>query len=457
MSENSILAVTNVSKSYRIWNTPASRVTSPMISRLGALFPDGSSLRRKMSDRAEAAYRDFWALSDVSFELRRGESMGIIGRNGSGKSTLLQIIAGTLQPTTGNVIVRGRVAALLELGSGFNPEFTGRENVYLNGTVLGLSRREIDHRFSEITDFADIGNFIDQPVKTYSSGMTVRLAFAVQIAIEPDLLIVDEALSVGDIFFQQKCFRRLRELKEKGTAFLLVSHDTTAVTNLCAYALWLQDGHTRQKGDACDVIPAYVIGGGPGTSGRNNSGTTRISDQLAAECPSYPPLDLSHCQRIGDRRIQISQLWLGVNGTSTVPVGSWVELVLRIEAKFNVLDVSAGFEIRDRMGQVICATGLRSKGLLIPCIEANGSRLIKLRFQNLLAPGRYTIDVGCGNSDPQDNASDRVLGAVLMESILTEGDEPVHGFCRLPTAAAVGILQRDDNQQRITPPTIKAD
>ena len=172
------------------------------------------------------------ALREVSFEVARGEAFGIIGRNGAGKSTLLQILAGTLQPSTGHCVVRGRVTALLELGSGFNPEFTGRENIYLAGSILGLSRAEMEAKYAEITAFADIGDFIDQPVRTYSTGMMMRVAFAVAIAVDPDVLIIDEALSVGDIVFQQKCAARLRELIDRGVTLLVVTHDLAFVLNL---------------------------------------------------------------------------------------------------------------------------------------------------------------------------------------------------------------------------------
>ncbi|MDW8356241.1 MAG: ABC transporter ATP-binding protein, partial [Bryobacterales bacterium] len=203
--------------------------------------------------------REFWALRNVSFEVRRGETVGIIGRNGSGKSTLLQIIAGTLAPTEGEVQVKGRVAALLELGSGFNPEFTGRENVYLNGTILGLSREEIDARFDDIVAFADIGGFIDQPVKFYSSGMMLRLAFAVSTTIDPDVLIIDEALAVGDVFFRQKCYRRLEDLRQRGVAILFVSHAMLDVKQLCDRAVLLDQGRTIFKGRAGEAVERYYL------------------------------------------------------------------------------------------------------------------------------------------------------------------------------------------------------
>jgi lipopolysaccharide transport system ATP-binding protein len=254
MSDTAIL-IERVGKTYRIWDNPSARVTSPLQAGLANVLPPplGNALRR----RAAKAYRDFDAIRDISFEIMRGESVGIIGRNGSGKSTLLQIIAGTLQPTAGLVQVNGQVAALLELGSGFNHEFTGRENVYLNGTVLGLSRAEVDAKFDEIAAFAEIGDFMEQPIKTYSSGMMVRLAFSVQTAIEPDILIVDEALSVGDFFFQQKCFKRLAALRDRGTTLLFVSHDTASVRNLCSRTLLLKQGRQVYFGESQHAISLY--------------------------------------------------------------------------------------------------------------------------------------------------------------------------------------------------------
>lgn len=203
-------------------------------------------------------YKEFWALKDISFELKRGESIGILGKNGSGKSTLLQIIARTLSPTSGTVKVNGRVAALLELGSGFSPDFTGRENVYMNASILGLSKEETDQRFPEIEAFADIGDFIDQPVKTYSSGMMVRLAFAVQVMVQPDILIVDEALAVGDARFQLKCFARLKKLREAGTSILFVSHSVDQVRAVCDRALLLDHGKTVCMGDAKTTALRYM-------------------------------------------------------------------------------------------------------------------------------------------------------------------------------------------------------
>ncbi|MBD2743560.1 ABC transporter ATP-binding protein [Coleofasciculus sp. FACHB-1120] len=203
--------------------------------------------------------QEFWALRDINLEVFKGQTVGIIGRNGSGKSTLLQIIAGTLTPTSGSIEVNGRIGALLELGSGFNPEFTGRENVFLNGAILGLSRQEMEQRFDEIAAFADIGDFIDQPVQTYSSGMVVRLAFAVSVNIEPDILIIDEALAVGDAAFQFKCFERLEHLTQSGVTILFVSHDIGAVKLLCEDVLYLVNGKERGFGSPDDLAELYFL------------------------------------------------------------------------------------------------------------------------------------------------------------------------------------------------------
>ncbi len=227
-----LLDVRAVSKIYHLWESPRARLIYGLWSQVPAWAP--RPLRTTAETQKAKLGRNFYALRDVSLDLHRGESIAILGRNGSGKSTLLQLICGTLRPSEGTVSRHcHRVAALLELGSGFNPEFTGRENVYLNGAVLGLAKDEVDAKFDQILEFAEIDQFIDQPVKTYSSGMMVRLAFAVQVQLDPELLIVDEALSVGDVFFQQKCFAHMRRLKERGCSFLIVSHDTVAIQQFC--------------------------------------------------------------------------------------------------------------------------------------------------------------------------------------------------------------------------------
>ena len=234
-----VIEVESAGKCYHIYDRPQDR------------------LKQMLWRGRRRYYREFWALRDVSFTVQCGETVGVIGRNGSGKSTLLKLLCGTLAATTGKLVVRGRAAALLELGTGFNPEFTGRENVYLNAAILGLDDEEIERYLPEILEFADIGEFIDQPVKTYSSGMAVRLAFAIAAHVRADILIIDEALAVGDVFFVQKCMRFLRKFQEHGTLFF-VSHDTAAVINLCDRVLWLEQGRLREAGSAKEVCEHYL-------------------------------------------------------------------------------------------------------------------------------------------------------------------------------------------------------
>lgn len=240
MSSDVVFQVRNVSKVFEMYSRPVHRLFQTLFAG------------------HKRFYQEFRALNDISFDIRRGESVGIIGKNGAGKSTLLQILVGTLLPTTGSVHSTGRVAALLELGSGFNPEFTGRENVLMNAAVLGLSREQVMEKFEEIQAFADIGNFIDQPVKTYSSGMMVRLAFAVQIMVKPDILIVDEALAVGDAAFQRKCYARLDALLAQGMTLLLVTHDTETVKQKCNRVLFLKEGNLCYDGPAEEGVVEYM-------------------------------------------------------------------------------------------------------------------------------------------------------------------------------------------------------
>ncbi len=246
-SNETAIRVSNLSKRYEIYDTPRDRLKQFVLPRLNGLA----------GRRVAPYFKEFWALQDVSFDVMRGESVGIIGRNGSGKSTLLQMICGTLSPTSGGVQTSGRIAALLELGSGFSPDFTGRENVNMNASVLGLSNDEIGARFDDIAAFADIGQFIDQPVKTYSSGMLVRLAFAVQVCVEPDILIVDEALAVGDALFQKRCFERMERLTSNGTTLLFVSHDQESVRTLTSRAVLLRKGVVQMIGNSGEALLAY--------------------------------------------------------------------------------------------------------------------------------------------------------------------------------------------------------
>ena len=374
------------------------------------------------------------ALQAVSFEVPRGSAFGVIGRNGAGKSTLLQILAGTLRPTSGECSVAGRVTALLELGSGFNPEFTGRENIYLAGSILGITRAEMAAKFDGIVAFADIGEFIDQPVKTYSTGMMMRVAFSVAISVEPDVLIIDEALSVGDILFQQKCSRRLHELVAAGVTLLVVTHDLSFVLNMCQHAVWLDRGRMRYLGEAGACVREYVAamaaisGNAPTPSADANT----FPDQ---PLPLVPELALHDKQRLGDGGVHIDRAWLlhGDGGFgSSFRSGDWAAVMLLVRARRAVRAVSAGCELRNRHGQVVFATGLRVAQRLIAELPADGACLITVRFRLELQAGQYTLDVGCGAGLAEDNTWDRVLNVAVLEVTNPPDQEVVHGLVRLP-------------------------
>lgn len=271
MTTDTPILLNSVSKCYRIYSNPKDRVKQALASRLQLSF--------RKNKPTPIYYREHWALRDISFELKQGESIGILGRNGAGKSTLLQIVAGILEPTSGSVVTKGRITALLELGSGFNPEFTGRENILLNAQILGLTSEQALQRFDEIAAFADIGDFIEQPVKTYSSGMLMRVAFAVQTAVDPKVLIVDEALAVGDMFFQAKCIARIKKLLDSGVSLLYVSHDPGTVRQLCSRALLIHEGRVKSLGEARAVADEYAAFQ---MSERNQAAKVTRSTQSAA-------------------------------------------------------------------------------------------------------------------------------------------------------------------------------
>ena len=405
------------------------------VGKIYGLGPDKFGLINILFNKTKLHKRDnVVALDNINFELNRGEAFGIIGRNGSGKSTLLQIIAGTLKPTSGTITVNGRVSALLELGSGFNPEFTGIENIYLSVSILVISREQMQGKLSEVETFADIGDFINQPVRTYSSGMLMRVAFAVAVAVEPDLLIIDEALSVGDILFQQKCNVRLKQLLSKGVSLLVVTHDTSFVLNMCQRALWLNKGEPLFLGSASECVQRYL------SAMANEAGNADVHYHEDIEIskliePESVPLDLTYCKVLGDDDIYISKAWIlnsAHKSSNTYQVGQWCMIYLKVNAKIDLELVSAGCELRDRHGQVIFATGLRVIGKLIPNLNSKESRLVKISFQLNIAPGQYTLDIGCGAGEGQYNKGSRVIYASIIDVISKPDDDIVHGLVKLP-------------------------
>jgi lipopolysaccharide transport system ATP-binding protein len=320
------------------------------------------------------------------------------------------------------------------LGSGFNPEFTGRENIYLAGAILGITRPEMTSKFEEIIRFADIGPFIEQPVKTYSTGMMMRVAFAVAISVEPDVLIIDEALSVGDILFQQKCSRRLHELVAAGVTLLVVTHDLSFVLNMCQRAMWLDQGRMRFLGEAGACVREYVAAMAA-ISGNSAAPTTDLANLAEAALPGAPALALADKQRLGDGGVRVAQAWLlhpdGSIG-SAFRCGDWAVVTLLIEATRPVRAVSGGCEIRNRHGQVVFATGLRVAQRLIAELPAGRPCLVTIRFRLELQAGQYTLDVGCGAGAQEDNTWDRVLNAAVLEVSNPPDQEVIHGLVRLP-------------------------
>jgi lipopolysaccharide transport system ATP-binding protein len=396
-----LLDAQNVSKIYHLWESPRARLIYGLWSQVPAWVP------RRLQAIAEAQKaklgRNFYALHDFSLELRKGESIAVLGRNGSGKSTLLQIICGTLRPSSGTVTRHcRRIAALLELGSGFNPEFTGRENVYLNGAVLGLPKEEITAKFDEIQEFAEIGEFIEQPVKTYSSGMMVRLAFAVQVLLDPELLIVDEALAVGDVFFQQKCFAHMRRLKEGGCSFLIVSHDTNSLQHLCDRGVVLIGGHKYFEGATRDAIREYYLTEkvnrpGPARVGYEQGGlqTFKESDEIAEPDRWFRP---EQTAEVTDSLAELIRWSCTDESGKTVDQffeNQRIRLFVEFECKVPVQEVSAGFGIRDKTGQVVYGKHLyqmrpgtkiaRDSPFFILCEFSLACHLVR---------GEYTVEFG---------------------------------------------------------------
>ncbi len=411
-SDDFAISVQDVSKCFYTYEKPSDRLKQSIVPRL----------QRFLGDKVTSYGKEFWALRNVSFDVQKGETVGIVGRNGSGKSTLLQIICGTLMPTTGQIATQGRIAALLELGSGFNPEFSGRENVYLNGAVLGLSKDEIDDRFDAIAGFADIGEFIDQPVKAYSSGMAVRLAFAVQAQVDPEILIVDEALSVGDARFQAKCFERLRQLKENGTSILLVTHASEQVVTHCNRAILLDRSRVEMIGSSRPVVNRYLdilFGREKRPEALSPPDADTLSTEAREPSPADPVLDFNtdvfstrigynpHEYRWGDGGATILDYHLSANGREFPnSVESGEEVVLQVAVRFNRMIVNPilGFTLKTKEGVTVYGTNsfmLECDG--VQSIGAAGSHAKAcLRFAARLGSGDFFISLGLASREGEE-------------------------------------------------------
>lgn len=432
-SSSYAITIAGISKCHHIYERPEDRLKQIVIPRI----------QRLLGRTPSTFCRDFWALKDVSLNIRKGETLGVIGRNGAGKSTLLQILCGTLSPTAGRIETQGRIAALLELGSGFNPDFTGRENVYLNAAVLGLTKQQIDARFDDIAAFAGIGEFIDQPVKTYSSGMFVRLAFAVIAHVDADILIIDEALAVGDAVFTQKCMRFLRRFKERGT-LVFVSHDINSVINLCERALWLDHGTVRLLGNAKEVAESYFqytmqeVTGVPQpapvesapapavqedaqTSPRQVASLTQPVDEERPTITLFKNLNESTGWNTGGARITSVRLLKDTGEESLVFKGGDV-VRLEIDAAISqeLTSPIIGFIVKDKLGQALFGDNTYGYSPVVQSAASGETLTGSFQFTLPLLPsGTYSMTVAIAEGTPTQNVQHHWLHEALVFNVAT--------------------------------------
>jgi lipopolysaccharide transport system ATP-binding protein len=430
---SAIINAIDLGKCYRIYKTPKER------------------LKQAFWRGHRQYYREFWALRNVSFEVKPGESLGIIGRNGSGKSTLLQLICGTLTPTEGNLMTQGRIAALLELGSGFNPEFTGLENIYLNASLMGLSKEETDAKLEEILAFADIGDFVAQPVKTYSSGMTVRLAFAVIAHVNADILVVDEALAVGDGIFVQRCMRFIRRIREE-RCLLFVSHDAEAVKSLCSHALWLSKGSTQAFGTCKGVTLDYLrycqatsygeeitVLALENTDAKKREGETQVSQAIEAGpnfktrpldyevvATSTDNLDNGKGWKTGDAellKVSIKPI-IPEENNAILRGGEEVEIKIRARTFKTLTEPVLGFYLRDRLGQSLFGENtLITRGGGRPEKAESGTELtavFRLWFP-MLPSGTYTLLASIADGDLTNNVQHHWVEDAIIVTVSASG------------------------------------
>ena len=373
--ENYSIKVNNVSKVYRLYDRPMDR------------------LKEAVSITKKCCHKEYYALREVSFKVKKGETIGLIGVNGAGKSTMLKIITGVLTPTKGSVEINGKISALLELGAGFNGEYTGMENIYLNGTMMGYTKSEVEEKIADILDFADIGDFINQPVKTYSSGMFVRLAFAVAINVEPEVLIVDEALSVGDVFFQQKCYKKIKELAGKSTV-VIVSHDLNAMTKFCERIIVMNQGQVVFDGEPNEAIAKYFkIKQGSLAKSRSKIGKDISNDYSGYKIPKAE--DYS-----GRMDVIIEKYFYSING---IPFAEGcqrndeIKISMLVDSKRDIEDVIVGYQVRDKYGnEVFGQTSLTSN--VEQFTISKGRNVIDFEFiWPEIREGDYFITLGIGN------------------------------------------------------------
>lgn len=417
LEENMVIEVNQLSKTYKLYQKPADRIKE-------------SFTRKKY-------HKEFKALDKVTFHVKENACLGIIGKNGSGKSTLLKMITGVLTPTNGTLEIKGRISALLELGAGFNPDFTGMENIYLNGTIMGYSKSEIEEKVEGILEFADIGQFIHQPVKTYSSGMFVRLAFAVAINVDPDILIIDEALSVGDLRFQQKCYRKIDELKKTKTV-IFVSHDMSIINKYCDRVIWINEGVLEDDGDPVLIskkYQAFMIGAEFKKysfdklldSEINSSGTSieHMVDAIAEE------LDM-----MGDDKALITGITLMDALTNhkinVVEADQELKLLIRIDVLQPIENPIVGFTIKDRLGNIIGQTNSYVLGVHLETITKGHNYVFCFDFDfPSLNRGQYTISPAIASGSQEDHQQHSWVHDALILEVLPVGYEELSGVIYL--------------------------
>jgi len=403
-----IISLRNIGKMYQLFDKPIDRLKYTLFWRLGKRYG-----------------QEFWALREVTFDVFKGEAIGILGRNGSGKSTLLQIVAGVLLPTEGELFVKGRVSALLELGSGFNPEYTGRQNVYLSGAILGITKDEMDARFDDIAAFADIGEFIDQPIKLYSSGMFARLAFSVAISVDPDILVVDEILSVGDFEFQQKCSLRMRQMRENGLTLLYVSHSTDSIKDICDKGLFLNNGHQMYFGSAVETADRYL------QFIREKKWEKKSKERLNNQALEniIPDLPSSLRYGTGDARvIRIDITDENDQPTNEFYIDEYVKLHIYFKVFSELTNFSVNFSIRDNSGITVMGTSMFDERISIPQLKEGDQGEVVFGFKNLLRHGNYGISISLNTvSDPEylDNIELDWVGNAASFQVLHNPERPV--------------------------------
>lgn len=421
-SDDVAIHVSNLSKRFEMYSTPSARLKQFVVPKLCQAIPALRNIFPEPNLPLPSYFKEFWALRGVSFDIRKGETVGIIGRNGSGKSTLLQMICGTLSPTSGTIQTSGRIAALLELGSGFNPEFSGRENVFLNGQILGLAPAQIESRYNAIVEFSGIGDFIEQPIKTYSSGMVVRLAFSVAITVDPEILVIDEALAVGDMPFQVKCFARLKTLRERGVTILFVSHSLSTVRSFCDSAIYLDHGVIVGTGAASDICRQYELDcmrekfsppqiEEPGSTSSDETTAPLPDFSLHEVLQSLRAHEQSFCakQRDGSQGVTIRSFMLtGEDGKSieTIEATKSVSAYFLLRLNRNIHhDVHVSIQIHDRQGMpLMVVRDSDFRGLLDG--PAGQTVVASMKFSLPLQAGQYYCQVGLSLFPPGEKYAD---------------------------------------------------